>query len=134
MRRSLPMARTTTSSELIPIQNRTFTPWVHWPFANPLGDWFLHDLTRRRQRLDRRFASRSDAVMDATPRRRHDHSPRRTDRCPPWIGVLHVSWHFRMSQAVCLIPRARLTFESHDGVAQRRNCALSHAPLFAITL
>jgi hypothetical protein len=28
------MARTTTSSELTPIRNRTFTPWVHWPFAN----------------------------------------------------------------------------------------------------
>jgi hypothetical protein len=39
-----------------------------------------------------------------------------------------------MSQAVCLIPRARLTFESHEGIAQRRNCALSHAPLLAITL
>ena len=42
----------------------------------------------------------------------------------------------RMSQvnAVGLIPRGRLPFESHDGVAQRRNRALSDAPLFAIAL
>jgi len=42
----------------------------------------------------------------------------------------------RMSQvdAVCLIRRGRLPFESYNGVAQRRNRALSDAPLFAITL
>ncbi len=88
MRRSLPMARTTTTSELIPIRNRTFTPWVHWPFANPWVIahydrvyWFLHNLDSSASevgpavRVEVRRSHRN-----ATLRRRHDHSSRRTDR------------------------------------------------------
>src|SRR3989441_2546370 len=35
---------------------------------------------------------------------------------------------------ISIFPRGRLAFESHDGVAQRRNHDLSDAPLFAIAL
>src|SRR6266446_1185029 len=50
------------------------------------------------------------------------------------LDLLHAADECHRSITVCLIPRARLPFESHDGVAQRRNRALSDAPLFAIAL
>ena len=49
-------------------------------------------------------------------------------------NLLRAADECHRSNAVGLIPRWRLPFESHDGVSQRRNHDLSDAPLFAIAL